>query len=347
MNFYWTVEHILPYQRHFNFINAERNVGKTYNTLKYFIKRYLKYKEEFVYIVRTQDEVKNNKIGKATKKVLQNEYPDILTESKNGVLYQVITDNNGKIVEKIVMGYCIALSSAEKIKLESFPNVKWIIFDEYMKEKEGVTRYVNGFKEPDLFLSIYHTIDREEDKVICFLLGNNTSFYNPYHLHKAFNIPKVEKGNIWTSKNVLFENYSPSEEFKEKRKENKFIEMIEGTSYGNYAEKGEYKDDNYNFIGKRTKNAKYIFAIKYLDKYYGIWQDISIGKIFISEKYNEQSKLIFALTLDSHTENTLLTKTSNNVYLKWLAKNFNYCNVLWESMELKAEGEGMLALLIK
>ena len=94
MNLYWTVEHILPYQRHFNFINAERNVGKTYNTLKYFIKRYLKYKEEFVYIVRTQDEVKNNKIGKATKKVLQNEYPDILTESKNGVLYQVITDNN-------------------------------------------------------------------------------------------------------------------------------------------------------------------------------------------------------------------------------------------------------------
>lgn len=343
---YWNINQILPYQRCFNLINGERSIGKTYTCEKFCLERALTKGQEFVYLVRTQDEKKKGVMEKGFAKVIAQEFPKSHIETTTEEMVQVIEDEKGDVIEKNVLGYCLALSEAVKIKKRSFPNVKWLIFDEYMLEEKQSSGYVNGWNEPDLFLSIYHTIDRERDKVICFLLGNNTSFYNPYHMHTAFNIPNINKGEIWYSENVLFQWAVSTEELKEEKSKCKFLKMIDSTEYGKYAKYGDYVDDNVEFIAERTVSARHVFAIEYEGKRYGVWSDSKIGKVFIDSKYDPDCSIIYALTINDHNENTMLTRAKTLTLLQWLAKNFKLGNVRFTSMIVKVKAEKAIALIL-
>lgn len=336
---YLNVKKLLPYQRNFIFVNGERSIGKTYSTLKFIISSCIKNSTEFVYIVRTQSEKKEGIFKQALQKVLTNEFKTLKTDINNDDFYI----ENNEI--KIQLGYCLALSEAPKIKLRSFPKVKYIIFDEYTLEEKQQRSYINGFKEPDLLLSIYHTIDREEDRVICFMLGNNTSFYNPYHLHPAFNIPPTKRNRIWCSKNVLFYWATSDNELKEKKSNCKFLEMINNTDYGKYAKDGEYIEDNYNFIDKNI-SGNYYCTILYNNESFGIVANNKKGLCYVTNKIDPYKKIVFALTKDDHTENTMLTKGKKNTLLKWIIEQYKLGNIRFVNMEIKTKFESAIKLLL-
>lgn len=343
---HWNIYDILPYQRNFNFINGERSLGKTYTTLMYVIHKCIENKDEFVYITRTQDEKKNGVFEKAIEKVVLNEFKDFTFETTFENLYLCDESKESEKNDKIQLGYCVALTETVKIKKRSFPKVKYLIFDEYMLEENQAISYINGWKEPDLLLSIYHTIDREEDRVICFMLGNNTKFHNPYHIHPAFNIPMVKKGRIWCSENVLFQNAESSVKLKEQKNTSKFLRMIQGTEYGKYAKDGQYISDNFSFIEKMHTSARYNFTFEYDGIQYGVYSDLKNGKIYISDKVNKACRLIYALTLKDHKENTLLTHSKSFTQLKWLATNYKKGNVRFCSILIKTKCEKGIALLL-
>lgn len=345
-NKYWDIRKILPYQRNFNFINAERSIGKTYSTEKFLVQKALDTGCEFVYLVRTQDEKKKGILGSSFEKVLMQEFPNKSIECTSEEMILIVEDEDGNVIEKRTLGYCLALSEAVKIKRRSFPKVKYLMFDEYMLESKQGGQYVNGWKEPDLFLSIYHTIDREEDRVMCFILGNNTAFYNPYHLHKAFRIPNIAKGSIWTSENVLFQWAVSTNELQEQKSKCKFLKMIDDTDYGMYAKKGDYVDDNVNFVEKLSTTSRYAMTLEYQGSKFGVYNDFKNGVLYISDKVDPSCKLNYALTIDDHKENTLLTKSTNVTQLKWLANNFKLGNVRFVSMDVKIKCEKAIALLL-
>lgn len=337
MSKYWDIGKILPYQRNFNFINGERSIGKTYTTQKFLINKALKDGKEFVYIVRTQDEKKGGIFEKAFNKVLLREFPYNTFEFTKDELYHVIEPDTEE-QEKIPIGYCIALSEAVKVKKLSLPNVYYFMMDEYMLEGQHSSNYVNGWKEPDLLLNIYHTLDREEDRIICFMLGNNTSFYNPYHMHNAFRIPQIGKGEIWTSKYVLFQWAEGSKELNDEKEKCKFLQMIEQTDYAQYAKKGNYVDDNYNLVKDLTPAAQYIYTIRYKKEDYGIWYDRKNISIYVSEK-SKPSNLVFVFLMDDHNEDTILVKEKNQSLIKWLGKGLKKGSVFFDGMEVKAKFE--------
>lgn len=343
---YWNVKKYLPYQRCFNLINSERSIGKTYTTQGFFLERAIEKGEEFIYIVRTQDEKEKGVFGKAFEKVCIKEFPSKDIQFTKDECYLKIEDLETDTAEKITLGYCIALSEATKSKKMNFPNVKWLMFDEYIVDEKEVRSYVGGWNEPDLLLKIYHTVDRERDYVVCFLLANNITFYNPYHMHPAFKIPHVQKDKIWKSDNVLFHWVSASLELKEQKSKCKFLKMIEGTDYGAYSKDGVYINDNLNFILNRTAESRYVFTIVYQGEVFGVWQDNRIGIIFIDYKIDGSCPLKYAFTLDDHSENTLLTKNKNNNLLKWLSTNFKRGNVRYVSMELKVKFEEAIKLIL-
>lgn len=345
MGKYWDINRILPYQRCFNFINAERSIGKTYTTQKYILDKSIKNNIEFVYVVRTQEEKKSGILKSAFKKVTINEFKNQEFEFTKEEMFVIKRDEEGEIESKIIVGYCFALSEVVKVKKRSFPLVKYLLFDEYMLEQKQGGQYVNGWKEPDLFLSLYHTMDREEDRVICFLLGNNTSFFNPYHLHKAFNIPNIEKGKTWCSENVLFQWATSSVELKEQKTKCKFLKMLDNTSYGKYAKEGDYVDDNTNFIEQVNGTTRYNFTIEYDGESFGVTTDIKRGVVYITDKPDKSCKLIYALTVNDHRENTLLTRNHASS-LQWLARNFKMGNVRFTSMEVKLKSEKAIALIL-
>lgn len=339
MSKYWNIHEILPYQRNFNLINGKRSIGKTYTTQKYTLDKCIKKDVEFIYLVRTQDEKKKGVFEAGYDKVIMNEFKgyEIIT----GIEEMLIVDDEEN---KRTLGYCIALSEAVKIKKRSFPKVKYIIFDEYMLEINQATQYVNGWKEPDLLLSIYHTVDREEDRVICFLLGNNTSFYNPYHLHPAFRVQPVKPGEIWYSENVLFQWAISSKQLEEEKEKSKFLKMIGSTEYGRYAKDGEYVGDNVNFIKEVEKNVSYVMTLEFKGEKFGVLR----GKdsIYISQRTNRGVKLQFALTKEDHSENTVLTKSKNNAMLKWLSDQYKLGNIFYDNMETKTKFDGALNMLL-
>lgn len=336
---YWTPATILPYQRRFNFINAIRNVGKTYNTLLWVLDKCLEKGDEFIYLVRTQDEKKEGALQDGFAKVIREQFDDLDFKFTNDEMCLDMEEDNQ------LLGYCIALTEAVKIKKRSYPGVKYMIMDEYMLEDWQKQLYVHGWKEPDLFLSIYHTVDRQEDRVICFMLGNNTSFYNPYHMHKAFRIPMIDRGQIWTSKNVLFQWAVPSDELEELKKSNKFVQMISDSDYGKYASHGVYSDEALTFIEKRSKTAKFTMGLTYKGVTYGVWLDLNANRVYIDTAYDPSGR-IYALTLDDHTENTLLTKGHTIPQLKWLARVFYLGCVRFVSMEVKVCIESGIALIL-
>lgn len=142
---YWDIRKYPPYQRCFNFINSERSIGKTYTTQGFFLEQAIKKAREFVYIVRTQDEQKKGVFGKAFEKVVRNEFKEYNFEFTKTECFLVIENENGDVVEKTPLGYCIALSEATKNKKINYPNVKWLMFDEYIvDEKEKVCMLMDG-----------------------------------------------------------------------------------------------------------------------------------------------------------------------------------------------------------
>lgn len=343
---YWNIKNYLPYQRCFNLINSERSIGKTYTTQGFFLDRAINNGEEFVYIVRTQDEKEHGVFSKAFEKVCMKEFKDYEFEFTRDDCYLLIPDGTGKASQKECIGHCIALSEATKSKKMNFPNVKWLMFDEYIVDERGRSAYVGGWNEPELLLKIYHTIDREQDNVVCFLLANNITFYNPYHMHKAFAIPHTKKDEVWYNENVLFHWVSASLELKEQKAKCKFLKMIEDTDYGAYASQGEYINDNHQFIMDRTPKAYHSFNIEFEGDKFGIWIDHRAGVVFIDTKINPSCPLNYALTLQDHKENTLLTKAKTAHSLSWLSTQFKLGNVRFTSMEVKVKAEEAIKLIL-
>lgn len=335
MGIYWDINKILPYQRNFNLINGERSIGKTYTTQKWVLGKCLEKHQQFVYIVRTQAEKKEGVLLTAFQKVIDNEFPGV----------KVTSSEESLSIDGEQVGWCIALSESQKIKKRSFPRVYYMIFDEYMLEEGSRSMYVSGWKEPDLLLSIYHTIDREEDRVKVFMLGNNTSFYNPYHLHPAFNVQPIKQGQIWTSENVLYQWAEGSPELKNKRAKTKFGKMIEGTKYGNYASDGHFVEDSNSFIAVHDGHAVYQFTIICGGIQYGIYSDQNKGLIYVSDKIDPSCPWIYALTLDDHSENVLLTKGKPGM-LEWFSKCLKIGVVRYENMYIKKLTEKELYNLV-
>ena len=332
---HWNIYDILPYQRKFNFIEGKRVIGKSYTTQFYCMDRYLTRGQEFINLVRYKNALNKKSFEKKFDKVIQEKYHD----------YKFKFTKEYMTLDGEVVCQNMAISSYQDYKSMSFPRVKHIIFDECLPENPKTTRYVEGWNEPNLVLNIYDTVDRKEDRVICFFLGNLTSFYNPYHLHEVFKFPYIEEGKIWTGKNVLFQRATATDALIAKLKASEFGQMTEGSEYGNFASGCTYQDEDQSMIDSLPVGCKFIFTIIYKGFSFGVWTNRQGSLIYVSKKYEEKNKRVYALTLEDHTENTLITKCKDSL-IGWLATGFKNGKVRFENEETKIKAlEGIRLIL--
>lgn len=327
---YWNLSHVLSYQRHFNFINSARKNGKTYTYQCYIIKRAIEKGEQFFYHVRTDKQMQMGVFEKAFEKVIKEQFPEHIIKFDKDACH--LCDEDGKFVRTI--GFCRSLGGTAKMKIESFPNVKWGMFDEYMLLPKQFREYVTGWNEPNLLLNQYDTIDRAENRYILFCFGNNTAFYNPYHLHPAFNIPECKEGEIWTSPNVLFQRAKMSDELKKEIEGSTFGGMVRGTTYGDYAIQGEYIGDEPDFIAPRPNRAIFNFCIRYEDELYGVWQGQKDACLYISTKLDKNKLPIYVIGTPFVRKGELLMKKEYTAAKK-IGKKLNASMVFYENMNVK------------
>lgn len=338
---YFDPKFYLPYQRNFILVNSERTIGKTYSTQKFMIERGIAKGERFVYYVRVQDEKKSGVFEGAFQKVMMEQFPDMTFKFRGNQCYYIPDEDT-----QFLMGTCVALSEANKTKRINVPRSRWGFFDEYVLDALRASEYVSGWDEPILFLKSYHTIDREEDYQTVFMMGNNIEFYNPYHIHKAFNIPYTEKNQIWMSENVIFHNIEASKALKEKKQKSKFLNMIKDTSYGNYAVGGEYAQDSRSFIEKRKNTAKLKFVFEGNKQTYGCWWDVTRGLAYIDRKYDKNFRVWYTYDETTMDERKILIKGKEVFNAAWLGNMFKRGFVRWDSPETKKQSTDLIRRML-
>lgn len=317
---WYDINKTLTYNCLFNFIIGNRGSGKTYGAKKRAVKQFLDKGYQFVYLRRFQEELDETAESYFNDIILNNEFPDAVIEYRGGQYF--INDQ--------LAGYAMALTKAKSYKSISFPLVYLIIFDEFLIEDNGYTRYLKN--EVKQFLSFYMSIDRYRGCTV-FFLANSVSMINPYTLYWNLSLPYGS--NIVRKGDVLLQLVQDDEFIKE-RKETRFGKLIAGTDFEEYAIENKFVQDSKTFLMKKTAKAQYYFTFIYRGEKYGVWIDYGEGKLFVSQDVDPSCKMVYSITVDDHSPNTLLLSQINKaVFFKTFINNYKLGNVYFENQKVK------------
>ena len=179
---YWSIYPILSKDAQYNVIFGERSNGKTYGTLEYCTDQYFKDGSEFAYIRRWDEDLVGKKGESLFNGLIKNGVIRKLSKGKwNTVVYKsrayylAFIDDEGVVVSDTKpFAYAFALTQHEHYKSNSYPNIRNIIFDEFL---------TRGLYLPDefiIFQNVLSTLIRLRDDVKIFMLGNTVNKYWPY-----------------------------------------------------------------------------------------------------------------------------------------------------------------------
>lgn len=329
---WYDIGQTLTYNCLFNFIIGNRGSGKSYAAKKRAIKLFKEKGHQFIYLRRYAEELKTSAESYFNDIVHNKEFPDDEITYADGCYYV-----NGELA-----GYAAALTKAKDFKSSSFPLVYLIIFDEFLIEENGFARYLRN--EVKQFLSFYMTIDRYRGCQV-FFLANSVSMVNPYTLY--FNISLPYGSNIFRRGDILLQLVQ-DEEFIKERKETRFGKLIAGTEFEEYAIENKFTNDSKTFIQRKTEKAQYYFSFVYNGTTYGVWIDYNVGKMFVSENVDPSCKLVYSITVEDHSPNTLLLRQINKaVFFKTFIENYKLGNVYFESQKIKNIVYEVIKLCVK
>ena len=183
---YYTLAPILREKAHYNIIIGERSNGKTYSVLQKIVTDYARNGHQAALLRRMQEDfigkrgaglfeplIDNGEIEKATNGV----WTSVYYYASRWFLCKYEEDKKGnteRITDTQPFMYGFALSQMEHEKGTGYPNVKTIVFDEF------ITRMAYLRDEFVLFMNTLSTIIRSRDDVTIFMLGNTVNKYCPY-----------------------------------------------------------------------------------------------------------------------------------------------------------------------
>jgi hypothetical protein len=234
-----------------------------------------------------------------------------------------------------IMGYGKALSTAASRRSTSKPNVKRMIFDEFLIDDTAGTnqRYLNGGEEFFLFSNFYETIARGRDIPVIFI-GNAFSMVNPYFLSLNIRIHspednKIYKGKSWT---VVFWR---DPEFIATREQTQFFQATTGTKFSEHAFGNTFYLDRKDFIQKRPKDSEHQFSLVYMGKTYGVWVDWDKGEYYVSSKgaNTSRDKTISMSLSDNKPNNVNIRRYRNMPFIKAFRLAADNNSIYYDSQE--------------
>lgn len=248
-----------------------RSIGKSYGIIRDVgMKRFLNTGEEFIYLRRYMNDYTQmgNFFARYTEEY---EPPEICND------WSVIQDNmsggffqyKGKTA-----GYYSSLSKLLK-KGAEFPNVQAIIFDEYICQPGQ--RYIKD--EFDAFLAVVDSICRYVRPVKVYMMANDVSMFNPYHLNFGY---KYSGEEFWAEKSkdgtgladaTVIQHCKEIPGLTAALSSTPFGRAIQGTKYGGHALYNESLTSNQDFIKQKTRYSRLAFVVRIEGKDFGFWID--------------------------------------------------------------------------
>lgn len=280
---YYNFARILSHNAVLNFIPGGRGIGKTYGAKKNVINDALKNGSEFIYLRRYQEELDESR--RLFFDDIAHLWPkwEFRTTKKEAHatprLVQEADETDGEFAKRMKarvwqkIGLFIALSTSQRFKSTPFPNVKTIIFDEFIIEK-GAVRYLPS--EATMLINFYNTVDRYADRVRVLMLANAVSINNPYFLKWKIRVAKDGKIQLLnrdteTGLPFIAVDFPDSKAFATEVFETRFGKFIEGTEYADYAVGNIFSDNGENLIKVKDSKAEYVFTLETRTSRISIW----------------------------------------------------------------------------
>lgn len=337
---FWSARKTLTHNALINVIVGNRGGGKTYGAKEWGIDNFIKNKEQFGYIRRYKDDLKEP-MSRFFDDIAE-KYPDyeFKTDSKHFYIRLKPEDEKQKWTENDIAGFGFVLSTASNKKSISYPKITTLIFDEFLLDK-GHQLYLAD--EPIKLLNLYETVARPgtgHPRVILFMLANALSVTNPYFLFWDLKMPTKQDKNgkfIWKhpTRPILVEDVR-NEKFIDTKKNTEFGALVAGTKYAEYSIDNKFLLDNDTFIEKKSPNARYWFTFVYKNEKYGVWADSALGRMWVSKDIDPSYVLVYSLTLKDHQPNTMFLKSMNRQgHFKTFIENYKMGNVFFESINIK------------
>ena len=330
-NIYYNYDRIISYNALLNMIIGPRGIGKSFGATDFVTNQFIKKGDEFVYLRRYKTELSRGVKNFFSALIKEEKYPNNTLATK-GLTF---------LIDDKICGYAMTLSTAQQLKSSNFPNVKTIIFDEFLIEP-GQGHYLKN--EVFAFLGLIETIARTRN-IRVIMLGNSVSEINPYFLFFDISIPYNNDIKLYKDGMILLQ-YVNGTEFQKAKKQTRFGKLVSGTDYEDYAIDNKFLDESKMFIEKKSGQAKFSFSFVYKGSIYGVWIDYNIGKMYVSNDYINNG-LCFATTTDDHSPNTMLYSIAKK-YNCWnsFIQNYKLGNVYFENMKIKNVSKEVLKNII-
>lgn len=183
MEKYYSLKNILKLKAHYNVIIGERSNGKTYACLYHGLKNYIEKGEQFAILRRWREDLQAKRSMAMFTALSDNgvitalskgEWNSIYYYSGRWYLQRYDLETDKVVRDENPFAYAFAITQMEHDKSTSYPNVKTIIFDEFLTRSSYLP------EEFMMFMNTLSTIIRQRNDVTIFMLGNTVTKYCPY-----------------------------------------------------------------------------------------------------------------------------------------------------------------------
>ena len=198
MSKYYSLDRIKKIDAQFKILLGGRNIGKSYATKHDVVRDCFENNKEFVYLRRWDEDIKTKNAEPYfadlnVTDITHGKYSAVyIYQSK---IYLCNMNEQGKPIDRFLIGYTHALNQSERYKSQIFPRVYYVIYEEFITDRQYLPN------ECDKLQNYASTIFRERVGVV-YMVGNTISKLCPYF--NEWKLDKVERMKVHEI--ALFEN---------------------------------------------------------------------------------------------------------------------------------------------
>lgn len=302
----------ISYNAPLTMVVSMRSYGKTYGFTKEAIRDWMRDRSEFVYVRRYDSEMKTAAPKIFDDIIAHDEFPGwtFKMQGYTGYVGKKPEKPDGKIKWHVIC-HCIPLSQQATYKGVAFPNVKKIIFDEFIR----VLKTPPGYLPDDVgsFLDLYKTVSRDRKNVRAYLLGNSCDLTNPYFAFAGIRDEPLDGFSWHNSKSILL-HYAKDAKFAEEERETVVGRLVKGTPYEAVMIDNEFANGGDEFVGKKPKTAKFRYAFLFQGETFAVWVDEREGLYYVNGKAPgdaEEKAQMYAMTASDMRPNLIMIERAS------------------------------------